>query len=77
MYLHKEFRAAELGGDASENGDFQRRKQRLQGPFFQELSFYIQKELMNDFSRYVFFGSRSHTVKVRGDIKYFPSEDGP
>ena len=39
------------GGDASENGDFQKRKQRLQGPFFQGLSFYIQKELMNDFSR--------------------------
>ena len=31
MYLHKEFRAAELGGDASENGDFQSEKQRLQG----------------------------------------------
>ena len=28
---HKELRAAELGGDASENGDFQKRKQRLQG----------------------------------------------
>ena len=36
MYLHKEFRAAELGGDASENGDFQSEKQRLQGTkFFQ------------------------------------------
>ena len=28
-------------------------------------------------SSYVFFGSRSHMVKVRGDIVYFPSEDGP
>ena len=34
MYLHKEFRAAELGGDASENGDFQRSKQRLEGTLF-------------------------------------------
>ena len=43
LYLPKEFRAAELGGDASENGDFQREKQRLQGPnVFKELSFYIQ-----------------------------------
>ena len=31
LYLHKEFRAAELGGDASENGGFQRENQRLQG----------------------------------------------
>ena len=36
-------RCEQLGGDASGNGDFQRRKQRLQGPnVFQELSFYIQ-----------------------------------
>ena len=36
----------QLGGDASENGDFQRGKQRLHGSnFFQELSFYIQKEI--------------------------------
>ena len=34
LYLPKEFRAAELGGDASENGDFQREKQRLQGVQF-------------------------------------------
>ena len=27
------------GGDASENGDFQRWKQRLQGPFFQAVSY--------------------------------------
>ena len=53
LYLHKEFRAAELGGDASENGDFQRRKQRLQGTnVFQEISFYIQKE-MNGWGRCV------------------------
>ena len=46
LYVHKEFRAAELGGDASENGDFQIRKQRLQGTnVFQEISFYIQKEI--------------------------------
>ena len=31
---HKELRAAELGGDASENGDFQRENQRLQGTNF-------------------------------------------
>ena len=31
---HKELRAAELGGDASENGDFQSEKQRLQGTNF-------------------------------------------
>ena len=43
--LHKEFRAAELGGDASENGDFQSEKQRLHGyNFFQELSFHILNE---------------------------------
>ena len=37
--------AAELGGDASENGDFQRENQRLQGyKFFQELSFHILNE---------------------------------
>ena len=36
-------RCEQLGGDASGNGDFQMRKQRLQGPnCFQELSFYIQ-----------------------------------
>ena len=34
LYLRKEFRAAELGGDASENGGFQREKQRLQGTIF-------------------------------------------
>ena len=34
LYLPKEFRAAELGGDASENGDFQSEKQRLQGTNF-------------------------------------------
>ena len=34
FYLHREFRAAELGGDASENGDFQSEKQRLQGTNF-------------------------------------------
>ena len=34
LYLRKEFRAAELGGDASENGDFQSEKQRLQGTNF-------------------------------------------
>ena len=31
LYLHKELRAAELGDDATENDNFQRRKQRLQG----------------------------------------------
>ena len=31
MYLHKEFRAAELGDDATENVNFQRETQRLQG----------------------------------------------
>ena len=40
-----DFPCTKNGGDASENGDFRRRKQRLQGPFFQELSIYIQKEL--------------------------------
>ena len=28
-----------VGGDATKNHDFQTGKQRLQGPFFQELSF--------------------------------------
>ena len=31
LYLHKEFRAAEQGDDATENDNFQRRKQRLHG----------------------------------------------
>ena len=31
LYLPKEFRAAELGDDATENVNFQRGKQRLQG----------------------------------------------
>ena len=58
------FRNGEIiRGDASENGDFQRGKQRLQ--------------VMNDFFQLCIFGSRSHMVKVRGDIVYFPSEDGP
>ena len=36
--------ALKNGGDASENGDFQRRKQRLEGTnIFQELSLYIFK----------------------------------
>ena len=36
-------RCEQLGGDASRNDDFQREKQRLQGPnVFKELSFYIQ-----------------------------------
>ena len=38
LSLPNEFRAAELGGDASENGGFQREKQRLQWyTFFQGL----------------------------------------
>ena len=32
LYLHKEFRAAALGDDATENDNFQRKTQRLQGP---------------------------------------------
>ena len=43
----------QLGGDASENGDFQSGKQHLQGTnVFQELLFYIQKE-MNSWGRCV------------------------
>ena len=34
------------GGDATENGDFQRRKQRLQGYKNFQISFYLHKELM-------------------------------
>ena len=55
------------GGDASENGDFQRRKQRLQGVhFFQELSFYIQKELTNDFFQ-INFENALRPVENQGD----------
>ena len=54
------------GGDASENCDFQSRKQRLQGPFFQELSFYIQKELTNDFFQ-INFENALRPVENQGD----------
>ena len=38
-----------IGGDASENGDFQRRKQRLQGPFFSgALILYSERENQGD-----------------------------
>ena len=50
------------GDDARENGDFQSEKQRLQGyNCFQELSFYVQKELMNDsFQLCIFWFKISH-----------------
>ena len=55
-------RNEQLGGDASENDDFQSEKQRLQGyNCFQELSFYVQKELMNDsFQLCIFWFKISH-----------------
>ena len=41
--------ALKNGGDASENGDFQRRKQRLQGPFFSgALILYSERENQGD-----------------------------
>ena len=45
------------GGDASENCDFQRGKQRLQGTKFSDLSFYLQKEFFIDiiFFKYAIF----------------------
>ena len=44
MYLHKEFRAAELGDDATENDNFQRGNVRKQEFRAAEIRFYLHKE---------------------------------
>ena len=66
MYLHKEFRAAELGGDASENGDFQSEKQRLQGTnFSRSFHFIFLIKIGDDATENVNFQSEKQRLQGR------------
>ena len=62
--------AAELGGDASENGDFQSEKQRLHGyNFFQELSFHILDKNRGRCDRKCQFSKGKQRLQGRKNLK--------